>query len=95
MSESPLLSIAEEKGIAVIVNRPYQRGDLFSQVKGKPLPPWAGEFDCTSWGQYFLKFVVSHPAVTCAIPATSKVKHMKDNMQAGRGNCLRPNSEYK
>ncbi len=83
--ESPLLSIARDKGIAVIVNRPYQRGDLFNQVKGKSLPPWAQEFDCTSWGQYFLKFAVSHPAVTCAIPATSKVKHMKDNMQAGRG----------
>jgi diketogulonate reductase-like aldo/keto reductase len=84
-AESPLLSIAEEKGIAVIVNRPYQRGDLFRKVKGKPLPTWAKEFDCTSWGQYFLKYIVSHPAVNCAIPATTKVKHMKDNMQAGRG----------
>lgn len=83
--ESPLLSIAQDKGVAVIVNRPYQRGDLFSKVKGKPLPPWAQEFDCSSWGQYFLKYVVSHPAVTCAIPATTKVKHMKDNMLAGRG----------
>lgn len=83
--ESPLLSIAQEKGIAVIVNRPYQRGDLFGQVKGKSLPPWAREFDCSSWGQYFLKYVVSHPAVTCAIPATTRIKHMKDNMQAGRG----------
>jgi len=83
--ESPLLSIAQDKGIAVIVNRPYQRGDLFSKVKGKPLPSWAQEFDCNSWGQYFLKFVVSHPAVTCTIPATSKVKHMQDNMLAGRG----------
>ena len=83
--ESPLLSIAQEKGIAVIVNRPYQRGDLFHKVKGQLLPPWAQEFDCNSWGQYFLKYVVSHPAVTCAIPATTKVKHMKDNMLAGRG----------
>ncbi len=83
--ESPLLSIAEEKGIAVIVNRPYQRGDLFRKVKNRPLPPWAQEFDCNSWGQYFLKYVVSHPAVICAIPATTKVKHMKDNMLAGRG----------
>lgn len=83
--ESPLLSIAQEKGIAVIVNRPYQRGNLFRSVKGKPLPAWAQEFDCSSWGQYFLKFVISHPAVTCAIPATTRVKHMKDNMQAGRG----------
>ena len=83
--ESPLLSIAQDKGIAVIVNRPYQRGDLFRKVKGKPLPPWVQEFDCSSWGQYFLKYVVSHPAVTCAIPATTRVKHMKDNMLAGRG----------
>ena len=84
-AESPLLPIAEEKGIAVIVNRPYQRGDLFRKVKDRPLPSWAQEFDCSSWGQYFLKYVVSHPAVTCVIPATTKVKHMKDNMQAGRG----------
>jgi diketogulonate reductase-like aldo/keto reductase len=83
--ESPLLSIAKDKGIAVIVNRPYQRGELFQHVRGKSLPSWAQEFNCTSWGQYFLKFVVSHPAVTCTIPATSKVKHMQDNMQAGRG----------
>ncbi len=83
--ESPLLSIAQEKGIAVIVNRPYQRGDLFRKVRDRPLPPWAQEFDCNSWGQYLLKYVVSHPAVTCAIPATTKVKHMKDNMLAGRG----------
>ena len=83
--ESPLLSIAQEKGIAVIVNRPYQRGNLFRQVRGKSLPPWVREFDCASWGQYFLKFVIAHPAVTCAIPATTRVKHMKDNMQAGRG----------
>lgn len=83
--ESPLLSIAQERGIAVIVNRPYQRGDLFSKVKGKPLPAWAHELDCNSWGQYFLKYVISHPAVTCAIPATSKVKHMIDNMMAGQG----------
>ncbi len=83
--ESPLLSIARDKGIAVIVNRPYQRGDLFKHVKGTPLPAWAQEFDCNSWGQFFLKFVVSHPAVTCAIPATSKVKHLADNLQAGFG----------
>jgi diketogulonate reductase-like aldo/keto reductase len=84
-AESPLLSIAQEKSIAVIVNRPFQRGDLFRKVRDRPLPPWAQEFDCNSWAQYFLKYVVSHPAVTCAIPATTKVKHMKDNMLAGRG----------
>ena len=83
--ESSLLPIAEEKGIAVIVNRPYQRGQLFRKVKGKSLPPWTQDFDCHSWGQFFLKFTVSHPAVTCAIPATRKVKHLKDNMLAGQG----------
>ncbi len=93
--ESPLLSIAKEKGIAVIVNRPYQRGGLFRQVKGKSLPPWAEEIDCTSWGQFFLKFVVSHPAVTCTIPATSKVKHMLDNMGAGKGELPTKNQRIK
>lgn len=83
--ESSLLPIAQERGVAVIVNRPYQRGNLFRQVKGKSLPVWAEEIDCSSWGQYFLKFVVSHPVVTCAIPATTRIKHMRDNMQAGRG----------
>ena len=83
--EQPLLSIAQDKGIAIIVNRPYQRGSLFRKVKGKTLPDFAQEFDCHSWGQFFLKFVVSHPAVHCAIPATSKVHHMQDNMQAGTG----------
>lgn len=83
--ESQLLPIALEKGVSVIANRPYQRGALFQKVKGKPLPVWTQEFDCATWGQYFLKYIVSHPAVTCTIPATTKVKHMKDNMLAGRG----------
>ena len=69
----------------MIVNRPYQRGDLFRQVKGKKLPDWANEIDVNSWGQYFLKFIVSHQTVTCVIPATSKVKHMLDNMGAQFG----------
>jgi diketogulonate reductase-like aldo/keto reductase len=83
--ESRLLPIALENNVAVIINRPYARGSLFRQVKGKTLPGWVEEFDCNSWGQYFLKYAVSHPAVTCAIPATTKVKHLKDNMQAGLG----------
>lgn len=78
--EKRLLPIAKDKGIAVIVNRPYQRGDLFSEVRGKKLPAFARDYDIHSWGQYFLKFIISHPAVTCAIPATSKTKHMIDNM---------------
>lgn len=84
-SEQSLLPIALDKGIAVLINRPFQRGDLFSKVKGKDLPGWAAELGITSWGQYFLKFAVSHPAVTCAIPATSKASHALDNMQAGFG----------
>lgn len=83
--EERLLPIALDKGIAVIANRPYQRGELFNQVRGKALPRWAGKIDVASWGQYFLKFIVSHPAVTCAIPATTKVKHMLDNMAAQSG----------
>lgn len=83
--EERLLPIARDRGIAVIVNRPYQRGDLFRKVKGRPLPDWAGAIDVSSWGQYFLKFVVSHPAVTCAIPATRNIKHMVDNMGAQSG----------
>lgn len=83
--EARLLPIARERGIAVIANRPFQRGSLFRRVRGRTLPPWAAEFDCASWGQFFLKFAVSHPAITCAIPATTKVKHMRDNMLAGRG----------
>jgi diketogulonate reductase-like aldo/keto reductase len=83
--EERLLPIAKERGIAVLVNRPYQRGSLFRTVKGEKLPEWAKEIDCESWAQFFLKFIVSHPAVTCVIPATSKPHHMVDNMQAGYG----------
>ena len=84
-AEQRLLPMAADKGIATLINRPFQRGELFKLVKGKPLPEWAAAFDCSSWGQFFLKFVVSHPAVTCAIPMTSKLKHMEDNMGACYG----------
>jgi diketogulonate reductase-like aldo/keto reductase len=84
-AEKVLLPLAHDRGVAVIVNRPLARGDLFSQVAGKPLPGWAAEFDATTWAQFFLKFVVSHPAVTCAIPATAKVEHMRDNAAGGAG----------
>lgn len=84
-AEARLLPVAAETGTAVIINRPFAQGSLFAQVKGKPLPPWAAEFDCTSWAQFFLKYVVAHPAVTCAIPGTGKARHMTDNLQAGRG----------
>ena len=83
--ERRLLPLAAERGIAVIINRPFDGGALFGPVRGKPLPAWAAEFDCTNWAQFFLKFIVSHPAVTCAIPATSRVPHMLENMGAGFG----------
>ena len=83
--EERLLPIARERRIATLINRPFARGDLFRIVKGKALPAWANEMDVKSWGQFFLKFVVSHPDVTCAIPATSKPHHMLDNMGAGFG----------
>src|SRR5436305_3111907 len=83
--EEKILPLAQERGIAVIVNRPFGGGDLFSRVRGKPLPDFAAEFDCTSWAQFFLKWIVAHPAVTCAIPATNNVQHLEDNMRAGIG----------
>jgi len=84
-AQNRLLPLAQEKGIAIIVNRPFARGQLFRITSGKPLPPWAAELGIASWAQYFLKFVVSHPAVTVAIPGTSKARHMRDNQMAGRG----------
>jgi diketogulonate reductase-like aldo/keto reductase len=83
--EQHLLPLAAERGIAVIINRPFKGGDLFSVVKGKQLPLWTKEFDCANWAQFFLKYIVSHPTVTCAIPATSRVDHMIENMGAGYG----------
>jgi diketogulonate reductase-like aldo/keto reductase len=85
VAEHRLLPIARERGIATLINRPYQRGSLFRKVKGQPLPDWAAEIDCVSWGQFFLKFIAAQPGVTCIIPATSKLKHMLDNMAAGYG----------
>jgi aryl-alcohol dehydrogenase-like predicted oxidoreductase len=83
--EDRLLPLARERGIAVIINRPLDGGQLFDRVRGKPLPTWAGEIGVTNWAQYFLKFVVSHPAVTLAIPATSQPAHMAENMGAAVG----------
>jgi len=84
-AEDRLLPLAAERGIAVIVNRPFRRGDLIARLGGKPLPDWAAEIGCTGWPQFLLKFAVSHPAVTCAIPATSRVEHMRENMGAAVG----------
>jgi diketogulonate reductase-like aldo/keto reductase len=87
-SEKRLLPLAKDKNIAVIANRPFAEGALFRQVKGKPLPPWAAELGIATWAQYFLKWIVSHPAVTCAIPGTGRPEHMKDNLAAGSGRLL-------
>ena len=84
-AEQALLPLAQERGIATMINRPYQRGSLFAKAKGHALPALATELDCTSWGQFFLKFILGHPAVTCIIPATAKPSHMADNMRANFG----------
>ena len=84
-AEQRVLPLAQERGVAVIVNRAFGAGDLFDKVRSKPLPGWAAEFDCRSWAQFFLKWIAAHPAVTCAIPATNKPSHLQDNLQAGTG----------
>ena len=84
-AEQTLLPLAKKRGIGVIVNRPFQRGDLIEELEDKPLPEWASSIGCNNWPQFLLKFVVSHPAVTCAIPATSQVAHVKENMAACYG----------
>src|SRR5437764_15150072 len=81
--EEKILPLAQERGIAVIVNRPFGGGDLFSRVRGRPLPDFAAEFDCASWAQFFLKWIIANPLVTCAIPATNNVQQLEDNMHAG------------
>lgn len=84
-SSERLLPLAAEKNIGVIISQPFGYGKLFDQVEKKPLPEWAAEFDCKSWAQFFLKFIISHPAVTCAIPGTGLPAHMLDNIQAAYG----------
>ncbi|HTE14469.1 MAG TPA: aldo/keto reductase [Burkholderiales bacterium] len=84
-AEARLLPACIDAGVAVIINRPFAQANLFDRVKGKPLPEWASEFDCHSWAQFFLKYLLGHPAVTCVIPGTRRVAHLKDNMQAGMG----------
>ncbi len=84
-AERRLLPAARERGVAVLVNRPFSEGGLFRRVRGTALPPWAADIGCESWAQIFLKWILAHPAVTCVIPATSRVQHLEDNMQAGTG----------
>jgi diketogulonate reductase-like aldo/keto reductase len=83
--EARLLPLARERGIAVIVNRPFRQGDLIRRLNRHPLPAWAGETGASSWAQFLLKFIVSHPAVTCAIPATTSVDHVRENLAAAGG----------
>ena len=92
-AEEMLLPLAVEKGIAVIINRPFDGGRLFNKVENKPVPEWAKEVGVRNWAEYFLKFILSHPSVTVAIPATSKVEHMIENMGALNGTL--PNSELR
>jgi aryl-alcohol dehydrogenase-like predicted oxidoreductase len=84
-AEKRLLPLAAERGVAVLINRPFEDGALFQAVRGKALPAWAAEVDATSFGQLALKFIASHPAVTCIIPATGKLEHLEDNLAGGRG----------
>lgn len=84
-AEQRLLPYCQEHGIGVLINRPFEEGALFTQVRNRKLPAYAAQIGCTSWAQFFLKFIISHPAVTCVIPATSRVAHMRDNLQAGFG----------
>jgi diketogulonate reductase-like aldo/keto reductase len=83
--EDRILPLAQDRGLGVIVNRPFRRGELIRKVEGSPLPGWAGEIDCSSWPQILLKFIASHPAVSCAIPATTRVEHVRENMSASYG----------
>lgn len=84
-AESRLLPLCADLGVATLINRPFSQGALFPRVKGKMLPPWASEIDCSSWAQFFLKWIIGHPAVTCAIPGTSKVRNLRDNLGAAAG----------
>jgi aryl-alcohol dehydrogenase-like predicted oxidoreductase len=84
-AESRLLPLARDLGVAVIANRPFEGGDLFGRTRGRPLPGFAAEFDCASWAQFFLKYILGHEAMTCVIPGTDRPDHMADNAGAGRG----------
>jgi len=84
-AENRLLPLAAERGIAVIANRPFRGGPLVDRIQREKLPEWASEFDCENWPQFLLKFIVSHPAMTCAIPATTQVDHVRENMGAAQG----------
>jgi len=84
-AEDRLLPLAADRGMAVIVNRPFRRGALTQRLEGEPLPGWASEIGASSWAQFLLKFILSHPAVTVAIPATARVDHVRENLAAASG----------
>lgn len=84
-AEDRILSVAADRGVGVIVNRPYDGGNLFGAVRGRTLPEWAEDFDCTGWGQFFLKYILGHPAITCVIPATGQIDHLGELVAAGEG----------
>ena len=92
-ADQRILPLAADRGMAVMINLPFGRGRLFRAVQGQSLPPWAGEFDCASWAQFFLKYIVSHPAVTCAVPGIAKSEYLADNLGAARGRL--PNAEMR
>ncbi len=94
-AERSLLGAARDNGVAVIVNEPLEKGFLFKSVKGIPLPAWASEYDIGSWGAFFLKYILAHPAVTCVIPATADPAHVADNMKAGYGRLPDENARKK
>jgi predicted aldo/keto reductase-like oxidoreductase len=84
-AENRLFKACTDLGVAVLINQPFGGGGLFGRVRGKQVPAWAQEFDCTNWGSFFLKFILAQPAVTCVIPGTAKLSHMIDNLSAGVG----------
>ena len=94
-AEKYLLPLAADRGVATLINRPFEQDGLFRDVRGRPLPPWALDFGCASWSQFFLKYILSHPAVTCAIPATGNPDHMRDNLGAGVGRLPEPGEREK
>jgi diketogulonate reductase-like aldo/keto reductase len=94
-AEKRILPLAQERGVAVIVNRPFGGGDLFERARAKELPDWVTEFDCRSWAQFFLKWIIAHPVVTCVIPATDKPRHLEDNIQGGIGGLPDPRARQR
>jgi aryl-alcohol dehydrogenase-like predicted oxidoreductase len=89
-AETRLLPLAADRGVAVLINQPLGRGNLFARVRTTPLPPWVAEFDCTSWAQFFLKYILANPAVTCVLPATGNPRHLRDDLAAGCGRLPDP-----